>query len=157
MRCTLLIFVTICRNGLGLSTIKKAAETLAVAESLAKSWNISKSESVSLIEAFRRNSKAVVSDILIGQSDITPEGFDALLASAQAPGYTAFVPFMVGDHEYQKAIFKAGIRSSDVASARLTNLSVEIDVPDTFDSGTVAGSVGGTNVAFNKAFYKCLS
>jgi len=130
------------------------AEGLSVAEALKKTTSVSKAEALSIGDELRRNSQAVISDILINSGDITLERFTTMLAEAQAPGYGPFTQFSEGDHEYQSAIFKAVITAQNGASTRLTDLSVGIDVPDVFDNGTTAVTDQGATVFFTRHFYE---
>lgn len=128
------------------------SEAVGIVETVPKSVGISKSDSFSMSDEIRRNSLAVISDVLIGQSDITDLEFDAILQQAMPVGYGEFVPFMEGDHEYQRAIFKAVITAADSSRPRLTALEVNVDVPDMFDSGAVTITPGGTTVWFSRPF-----
>lgn len=135
------------------ATFNKAiAEGFTVAEASAKAIGVSKSEALSLTDQLLQNSNATISDILVGQTDITNAEFDALLAQANAIGYGDFVPFMEGDQNYKNAIFKVIIQASNNAIGRITSLSVNIDVPDVNDSGTATIPSSGTTINFNRNF-----
>lgn len=133
--------------------VRALDEALALLEVIAKKPELMKSESLAALEQIKRNSAAVISDILIGTTDIDAAMFQTLLTQAQATGYGPFVQFMEGDHEYKSALFKAVVTAESVSGGRLTTLRVLADVPDIFDTGTVAISPVGSVVGFNKIFH----
>ena len=133
--------------------IRAFVEALALVEQIEKSPGLRNSESFSTLEQIKRNAAAVISDILIGTTDIDAAKFQSLLTQYQAVGYGPFLSFMEGEHEYKSAIFKAAVTSGSVASGRLIALKLNVDVPDVFDSGGVAVAATGTTVNFNNAFY----
>lgn len=133
--------------------VKAFDEALAFIEQVEKNPGLRKSESFSVLEQMKRNAAAVISDILIGTTDIDAAKFQSLLTQSQAVGYGPFLPFMEGEHEYKSALFKAAVTSGSVSSGRLIALKLNVDVPDVFDSGGVAVAATGTTVNFNSAFY----
>lgn len=112
-------------------------------------------ESISIKEVRRGSARGVISDIKIGQGDISQDQFATALLYGSAVGYDNFRNFISGDHEYQKAIFKGLIASSGANLPRILSLSVDVDVPDVFDRGTVTITQTGTvtTVTANRSFY----
>jgi hypothetical protein len=65
------------------------------------------------------------------------EDFEKLVN--QAPGFTQFIPFKVGEYDYERALVKIVVRSkADQSKPTINNLTVHVDIPDTDASGTVA-------------------
>ena len=135
--------------------VQNISETISFAESRSSTIGKKPSETFSISEVRKGAARSVLSDIKIAQGDITQEGFATMLASGSAVGYSDFRNFIAGDHEYEKAIFKGIIGAEDASLPRILTLSVDVDVPDVFDRGTVTitQTSSATTVAANRAFY----
>ena len=135
--------------------VQNISETLSVAEARASVVGKKPSEAIAVLETRRGAARGVISDIQIGQSDITADSFAAMLNSGSAVGYGEFRNFIGGDHEYQKAIFKGEITAENASLPRILTLSVDVDVPDVFDRGTVTitQTASPTTVTANRSFY----
>lgn len=111
-------------------------------------------ETIGVDDELRRASGCVISDILIAQADITQEQFAELLRAAGPVGYEPFRYYIGGEYEYKDAIYKAVFTASSGSSPRMTELGVEIDVPDVFDRGSATTSAAAiTTVTCSRKFY----
>lgn len=111
-------------------------------------------ETLNIKEERKDASRCIVSDILIGTSDITPAQFEALLRNGSAVGYEAFRNFIGGDYEYNKALFKGILSASDASSPRILTLEVDVDVPDIYDRGSAFTSASApVTITCNRPFY----
>lgn len=137
-----------------LATYNRAvAEGMTVADASARAAALSRAELFRLGDELRRNADAIVSDILVGKGDISPQKFQEMLDQAQATGYGPFELFAEGDHEYKNAVFKAVVASGSSSRLRIEKLAVNVDAPDLFDGGTVSVTSSGTaTVTLNRQF-----
>lgn len=110
-------------------------------------------ESLAVKEVFRRASRAAVSDILVGTTDLTESQFALQFRAGRPVGFGEFAPFVPGIKEYQHAAFKAvGQSSVSGATLAVTELKVVVDLPDVFDSGSTTVTTSGAYVAFSRPF-----
>lgn len=134
--------------------IRDFAEALSLAEADARTVGKSLAEMIGISDKLHRTADAVISDILVGQGDVSAQQFQTLLDQAHAVGYGPFKPFMEGDHEYQAAIVKAALTAMSGSRPRLEELKMTVDVPDVIDGGTVNTSAAGlVTVDFNRVFH----
>lgn len=98
---------------------------------------------------------AVVSDIVIRSKELSFSDFEQNVKTGSVYGYENFKPFLEGDYEYQKCLYKCVLTSGNVSSqTRIRTLKVTIDVPDVVDKGSVVTSgVDMVRVYFNRRFY----
>jgi hypothetical protein len=120
---------------------------------MATDFTLNIDETIGANDELRRNANAVVSDVVIGSYDITPEQFSDLLGSGSSPGYTPFSWMMSGVYSYQNAIVKVVLAAKSGAVPLVKAMEVQIDVPDVFDRGTAEIAVGGSIVSFNRFFH----
>lgn len=133
------------------------AEGFSVSDSIAKAMSIPKSEAFQIFDEYRRRANGVISDMIISSADMTLAEFASAVDNGHAPGYESFRDFVPGDYQYQEAIFRAVLESSTSDRARLTDLTLTVDVPDMNDRGSVTISAGqaatGVRVNFNRGFH----
>lgn len=111
-------------------------------------------ESINIKDERRDNSRSVVSDIFVGNTDIDQAAFDAILSNGSAVGYESFRNFIGGDYEYSKVLFKGVVNSGTSDAARITSLTMDVDVPDILDKGNAVTSAGAPiTVTLNRSFY----
>lgn len=133
------------------------AETVNFAETIAKNIGLNKAEAVAFVDELRKKPLAVISDMLLTDGDVSLEDFEKLIENGHAPGYEDFKPFIDGDYEYRRAIFRTILTSSSLDRAKLEELALAVDVPDVHDSGTGTISAGqaatGITINFNRPFH----
>jgi len=78
----------------------------------------------------------VISDMIVGTTEITEQDFAAIVEAGHPPGYTDFRDFIQGDYTYRRALFRAVLNSRNSDRGFIDALRVTVDVPDIFDRGT---------------------
>lgn len=129
------------------------SEGFGVSDALAKAVTLSKSEAFGLFEQYVRKGNAIISDMLLSDGDLTLSEFKDLMNAGKAPGFAPFTEFVQGDYDYQYAIFRAVMKSVTDDRAVLTNLKIDVDVPDVTDRGFVEVPTAGIRVNFNRVFH----
>ena len=134
---------------------RNLAEGLQLQEALGKASGISLEEALELVEQYRRHANGVISDMIVGEGEITQDDFLQILQYGHPPGYTDFRDFMPGDYEYQNALFRAVLSSNNADRGYINKLSVTVDVPDVFDRGTaqITDPANGVSVTFARRFH----
>ena len=132
--------------------VRTFASALSVSDSARFSFSKAISEAVTFADVLLRKSNAVISDIEYLASEFDLLDFTAKFQTGTPAGFSNFVSFMEGDHDYQKAIFRAALRAEGGSSARLTKLATTVDVPDVFDGGVVSVPPEGIEVSFGRQF-----
>lgn len=130
------------------------SEALSVSEVTSKSYGANRYETCTLSDLLRRCAQAVISDIAIKNTELTPSDFANLLDASSPAGYSSFSPFIEGDWEYKSAIMKAEITAGTDSRLRMSTLTMNVDVPDVHDSGTVTVTSSGMYVTFSRSFYE---
>lgn len=105
-------------------------------------------------DVVRSPPRAVISDIVIASVHLSPSDFATNLAEMTPAAYSPFRGFIGGEYDYQSAIYKAEVSTETGTLAKLTSLSVSVDLPDVFDRGSVTTSAtGSVTVTSNRSFY----
>jgi len=95
----------------------------------------------------------VFSDILISSKPCTDNEFIEATNYKSRPGYSDFKRFISGDYEYEKALYKTVMKSQTEFRPYVSELNLEVDVPDIFDRGSATISASGTiDVLFSRPF-----
>lgn len=134
--------------------IKKLAEALGVAERRYMQGKISKAEALATVDRLVRNANAIVGDLQFFQDAFGEAQFLAKVQDAPA-GFSAFKPFLAGEHTFGEALFKTTLTAAaSLARPRMNELMVTVDVPDVTEQGLASVPLGGTaSVLFKKPFY----
>ena len=131
------------------------AETVAFNEVLEKHPEINKEEVLSVRDTILQASNAILNNIFARHGEITTlEDFEKLVN--QAPGFTEFIDFKVGEYDYEEALVKIAVRSKmEQGKPTVNNLTMHVDIPDTDDRGTavITDASDVTRVLFNKHYY----
>ena len=129
-------------------------EGLGITDALRRSLKIKSVEALSLAEQYRRHANGVVSDMIVSTTLITDEDFASIVQSGHPPGYTNFRDFIQGDYTYQRALFRAILKSNNADRGYIDALRLTIDVPDIFDRGVadITNSSAGITVQFSRSF-----
>lgn len=133
---------------------KALSEGMAVNDAIKRSLRLSPHESLLLAEQYRRHANGVISDMIISSSEITEEDFLNIVDNGHPPGYTNFRDFIQGDYTYQRALFRAILKSSNADRGYIDALRLTVDVPDIFDRGVaeVTNAAAGVSVQFSRTF-----
>jgi len=133
---------------------KSLSEGLAVNDAVKRSLRLSTHEALQLAEQYRRHANGVISDMIISSSEITEEDFLNIVDNGHPPGYTNFRDFIQGDYTYQRALFRAILKSSNADRGYIDALRLTVDVPDIFDRGVaeVTNAAAGVSVQFSRTF-----
>ncbi len=133
---------------------KALSEGLAVNDAIKRSLRLSTHEALKLTEQYRRHANGVISDMIISSSEITEEDFLNIVDNGHPPGYTNFRDFIQGDYTYQRALFRAILKSSNADRGYIDALRLTVDVPDIFDRGVaeVTNATAGVSVQFSRTF-----
>ncbi len=133
---------------------KALSEGLAVNDAIKRSLRLSTHEALQLAEQYRRHANGVISDMIISTGEITEEDFISIVDNGHPPGYTNFRDFIQGDYTYQRALFRAILKSSNADRGYIDALRLTVDVADIFDRGVaeVTNAAAGVSVQFSRTF-----
>jgi hypothetical protein len=133
---------------------KALSEGLAINDAVKRSLRLSTHESLLLAEQYRRHANGVISDMIISTGEITEEDFISIVENGHPPGHTNFRDFIQGDYTYQRALFRAILKSSNADRGYIDALRLTVDVPDIFDRGVaeVTNAAAGASVQFSRTF-----
>ncbi len=129
-------------------------EGLSIAEAMKRSFRLTLREALALAEQYRRRANGVISDMIISTLAITEDDFKNIVENGHPPGYTNFRDFIQGDYTYQRALFRAILKSSNADRGYIDALRLTVDVPDIFDRGVadVTNAAAGVTVQFSRTF-----
>ncbi len=133
---------------------KDLFEGMAVNDAIKRALRLATHEALKLTEQYRRHANGVISDMIISSSEITEEDFLNIVDNGHPPGYTNFRDFIQGDYTYQRALFRAILKSSNADRGYIDALRLTVDVPDIFDRGVaeVTNATAGVSVQFSRTF-----
>lgn len=129
-------------------------EGLGVSEALRRAMSLKAYEALALAEQYRRHANGVISDMIVASTEITEADFASIVEAGHPPGYTDFRDFIQGDYTYQRALFRAILKSRTSDRGFIDALRVTVDVPDVFDRGTVqiTDAQAGAVIGFARIF-----
>ena len=131
------------------------SETIVFEELAGRHPRLNKKDLFSVRDTILQASNAILNNIFARHGEITKlEDFEKLVN--QAPGFTEFIPFRVGEYDYEEALVKIAVRTNaDQAKPTINNLTMHVDIPDTDDRGTasITTTTDVTRVLFNKHYY----
>lgn len=130
-------------------------ETINGSSAISKATTISRAAALNVFDEYMRRGNAVFSDMVLLNDSITFDGFKQILEGGIVPGYAPFRDFIPGDYDYQYALFRAVLESSNSDRARLSQLRVDVDVPDVIETGsaTIVVAATGIRVNFSRLFH----
>lgn len=133
---------------------KSLNEGLSVSEAIKRASRLTQKEALTLAEQYRRHANGVISDMIISTLAITADDFKNIVENGHPPGYTNFRDFIQGDYTYQRALFRAILKSSNADRGYIDALRLTVDVPDIFDRGVaeVTNAAAGVAVLFSRTF-----
>ncbi|MDI9234731.1 hypothetical protein [Limnohabitans lacus] len=129
-------------------------EGLGVSDALRWAMCLKAHEALALAEQYRRHANGVISDMIVASTEITEADFASIVEAGHPPGYTDFRDFIQGDYTYQRALFRAILKSRNSDRGFIDALRVTVDVPDVFDRGTVqiTDAQAGAVIGFARIF-----
>jgi len=131
------------------------AETVTISDLLKKHPEIKKEDLISVRDTILQASNGILNNIYARHGEITTlDDFEKLVN--QAPGFTEFIDFKVGEYDYEEALVKIAVRSKmEQGKPTINNLTMHVDIPDTDDRGTalITDASDVTRVLFNKHYY----
>jgi hypothetical protein len=133
---------------------RNLAEGFSVSDALRKAMRLTAQEALLLAEQYRRHANGVISDMIVGSTEITEQDFVAIVEAGHPPGYTDFRDFIQGDYTYRRALFRAILNSRNSDRGYIDGLRVTVDVPDIFDRGTaqITDAAAGAVINFTRSF-----
>ena len=133
---------------------RNLTDGFGVSDALRKALRLTAREALLLAEQYRRHANGVISDMIVGSTEITELDFAAIVEAGHPPGYTDFRDFIQGDYTYRRALFRAILNSRNSDRAFIDALRVTVDVPDIFDRGTaqITDPAAGASIYFSRSF-----
>mgnify|MGYP001179322998 CR=1 FL=1 len=111
-------------------------------------------EQTAVDDRFLKAVDGIIEEIAIHDHEMTSADFKRLVN--QPIGYETFIPYVVGEYEYQKALVRIGVfPGSFGAEPAVYNVIVHVDIDDTVDRGTavITDTSAATTVRFSKHYY----
>lgn len=130
------------------------AEKAAAAEHYAAHYTQKEQETFSLKDKKFHAANAVLGDVAVKNAAMDLEAFKILVN--QPSGYEHFIPYVVGEYEYQKALVRLTVEAgSSGAEPAIYDAVIHVDIDDTVDRGTtaIADASKAARIYFHKHFY----
>lgn len=111
-------------------------------------------EAVAVDDRFLRALDGIIEEVAVRQGGMTADEFQQLVN--QPIGYERFIPYIVGEYEYQKALVRLAVMPGSFgAEPAVYNVVVHVDIDDTVDRGTavITDTSAATMVRFSKHYY----
>ena len=112
------------------------------------------SEAVAVDDRFLRALDGIIEEVAVRKGGMTADEFQQLVN--QPTGYERFIPYIVGEYEYQKALVRLAVTPGSLgAEPAVYNVVVHVDIDDTVDRGTavITDTSAATMVRFAKHYY----
>lgn len=112
------------------------------------------SEAVAVDDCFLRALDGIIEEVAVRKGGMTADEFQQLVN--QPTGYERFIPYIVGEYEYQKALVRLAVTPGSLgAEPAVYNVVVHVDIDDTVDRGTavITDTSAATMVRFAKHYY----
>lgn len=112
------------------------------------------SEAVAVDDRFLRALDGIIEEVAVRKGGMTADEFQQLVN--QPTGYERFIPYIVGEYEYQKALVRLTVTPGSLgAEPAVYNVVVHVDIDDTVDRGTavITDTSAATMVRFAKHYY----
>lgn len=135
-------------------TLRTFAERADVGEHMWRDLDDGYSEAVAVDDRFLRALNGIVEEITLKKGGMTAADFQQLVN--QPTGYERFIPYIVGEYEYQKALVRLAVTPGSLgAEPAVYNVVVHVDIDDTVDRGTtiITDTSAATTVHFSKHYY----
>lgn len=135
-------------------TLRTFDEKANVGEHMRRDLGGGYSEAVALDDRFLRALNGIIEEITLKNGGMTATDFQQLVN--QPTGYERFIPYIVGEYEYQKALVRLAVTPGSLgAEPAVYNVVVHVDINDTVDRGTtiITDTSAATTVHFSKHYY----
>lgn len=135
-------------------TLRTFDERANVGEHMRRDLGGGYSEAVALDDRFLRALNGIIEEIKLKKGGMTAADFQQLVN--QPTGYERFIPYIVGEYEYQKALVRLAVTPGSLgAEPAVYNVVVHVDIDDTVDRGTtiITDTSAATTVHFSKHYY----
>lgn len=112
------------------------------------------SEAVAVDDRFLRALDGIIEEVAVRKGGMAADEFQQLVN--QPTGYERFIPYIVGEYEYQKALVRLAVTPGSLgAEPAVYNVVVHVDIDDTVDRGTavITDTSAATMVRFAKHYY----
>ena len=111
-------------------------------------------EAVAVDDRFLRALDGIIEEVAVRKGGMTADEFQQLVN--QPIGYERFIPYIVGEYEYQKALVRLAVTPGSFGvEPAVYNVVVHVDIDDTVDRGTaiLTDTSAPTMVHFSKHYY----
>ncbi len=135
-------------------TLRTFDEKSTVGEHMRRDLGGGYSEAVAVDDRFLRALNGIIEEITLKKGGMTAADFQQLVN--QPTGYERFIPYIVGEYEYQKALVRLAVTPGSFgAEPAVYNVVVHVDIDDTVDRGTtvLTDTTAPTTVHFSKHYY----
>ena len=135
-------------------TFRTFAEKASLYEHMRRDLGGGYSEDVAVDDRFLRALNGIIEEITLKKGGMTAADFQQLIN--QPTGYERFIPYIVGEYEYQKALVRLAVTPGSLgAEPAVYNVVVHVDIDDTVDRGTavITDTSAATMVRFSKHYY----
>lgn len=133
------------------------AESFSFAEAYSKTFGLNPSETLTINDFIFRKGLCRISDLVLSSGDLTEVDFQNEMRLGRPAGYEDFRRYISGFYNYEEAVYRVVMESTtSVDKPKITELKLEVDVPDLFETGiaTISASPGsGVAITFNKDFH----
>ena len=135
-------------------TFRTFVEKASLYEHMRRDLGGGYSEAVAVDDRFLRALDGIIEEVAVRKGGMTADEFQQLVN--QPTGYERFIPYIVGEYEYQKALVRLAVTPGSLgAEPAVYNVVVHFDIDDTVDRGTavITDTSAATMVRFAKHYY----
>ena len=135
-------------------TFRTFAEKASLYEHMRRDLGGGYSEAVAVDDRFLRALDGIIEEVAVRKGGMTADEFQQLVN--HPTGYERFIPYIVGEYEYQKALVRLAVTPGSFgAEPAVYNVVVHVDIDDTVDRGTavITDTSTATMVRFSKHYY----
>lgn len=135
-------------------TFRTFTEKASLYEHMRRDLGGGYNEAVAVDDRFLRALDGIIEEVAVRKGGMTADEFQQLVN--QPTGYERFVPYIVGEYEYQKALVRLAVTPGSFgAEPAVYNVVVHVDIDDTVDRGTtiLTDTSAPTTVHFSKHYY----
>lgn len=135
-------------------TFRTFAEKASLYEHMRRDLGGGYSEAVAVDDRFLRALDGIIEEVAVRKGGMTADEFQQLVN--QPTSYERFIPYIVGEYEYQKALVRLAVMPGSLgAEPAVYNVVVHVDIDDTVDRGTavITDTSTATMVRFSKHYY----
>lgn len=135
-------------------TFRTFVEKASLYEHMRRDFGGGYSEAVAVDDCFLRALDGIIEEVAVRKGGMTADEFRQLVN--QPTGYERFIPYIVGEYEYQKALVRLAVTPGSLgAEPAVYNVVVHVDIDDTVDRGTavITDTSAATMVRFAKHYY----